>query len=77
MLSHYLEGELDRVDQVVKVVGIVNGEPDFRGHGKVIDGCSNLLVEVLGDRAKHARTCTGAGSLPAVVTCEMIVRCKD
>ena len=76
-LSHYLGGNLDRVDQVIKVVGIVNGVPDFRGHGKVIDGCSNLLVEVLGDRGKHARTCTGTGSLPAAVTCEMIVRCKD
>lgn len=76
-LSHYLDGDLDRVDQVIKVVGIVNGEPEFRGHGKVVNGCSDLLVEVLGDRGKHARTCTGAGSLPAAVTCEMVVRVKD
>jgi len=75
-LSHYLDGNLDRVDQVIKVVGIVNGTPDFRGHGAVVNGCSNLLVEVLGDRGKHARTCTGAGSLPAAVTIEMIVRVK-
>merc|ERR1711968_370469 len=70
-LSHYLDGNLDKVDQVIKVVGIVNGEPDFRGHGKVINGCSDVLVEVLGDRGRHARTCTGSGSLPAAVTCEM------
>jgi enamine deaminase RidA (YjgF/YER057c/UK114 family) len=76
-LSHYLDGELDRVDQVIKVVGIVNGTPDFRGHGKVVNGCSDLLVEVLGERGKHARTCTGSGSLPAAVTCEMVVRVKD
>ena len=45
-LSHYLDGNLDRVDQVIKVVGIVNGVPEFRGHGKVVNGCSDLLVEV-------------------------------
>jgi enamine deaminase RidA (YjgF/YER057c/UK114 family) len=76
-VSHYVDGDLDRVDQVIKVVGIVNGTPDFRGHGKVINGASNMLVEVLGDRGRHARTCTGAGSLPAAVTVEMIVRIKD
>ena len=37
-LSHYCEGDLDRVDQVIKVTGIVNGVPDFREHGKVVDG---------------------------------------
>ena len=46
---------------MIKVVGIVNGTPDFRGHGKVINGTSDLLVEVLGDRGRHARTCTGSG----------------
>jgi len=76
-LSHYCEGDLDRVDQVIKVVGIVNGVSDFIGHGKVVNGCSDVLVEVLGDRGRHARTCTGSGSLPAVVTCEMVVRLKD
>lgn len=75
-LSHYLDGNLDRVDQVIKIEGIVNGTPDFKGHGKVINGCSDLLVEVLEERGKHARTCTGAGSLPAAVTCDMIVRVK-
>ena len=58
------------------MVGIVNGEPDWRGHGKVVNGCSDVLVEVLGDRGRHARTCTGSGSLPAAVTCEMVVRIR-
>ena len=76
-VSHYVDGDLDKVDQVIKVVGIVNGTPDFKGHGKVVNGASDMLVEVLGDRGKHARTCTGAGSLPAAVTVEMIVRVKE
>mmetsp|Transcript_53958 Transcript_53958/g.126080 ORF Transcript_53958/g.126080 Transcript_53958/m.126080 type:complete len:87 (+) Transcript_53958:337-597(+) len=58
------------------MTGIVNAEPDFKGHGKVINGCSDLLVEALGDRGRHACTCQGSGSLPAALTCEMIVRIK-
>ena len=76
-ISHYCDGDLDKVDQMVKVVGIVNGDPDFIGHGKVINGASDMFVECLGDRGKHARTCTGAGSLPAAVTIECIVRLKE
>jgi len=76
-MSHYLDGDLDRVDQVIKLVGIVNGTSDFRGHGKVINGASDVLVEVLGDRGRHARTCTGSGSLPAAVTVECVVRIRD
>ena len=68
---------MDKVDQVVKVVGIVNGTSDLIGHGKVINGASDMFVEVLGDRGKHARTCTGAGSLPAAVTVECVVRLKE
>ena len=73
-LSHYLDGNLDRVEQVIKVTGFVNGVDDFIGHGKVVDGCSNMLVEVLGERGKHARSCVGTGSLPAAVSMEMSVR---
>ena len=76
-VSHYCDGDLDKVDQMIKVVGIVNGTPDFIGHGKVVNGASDMFVEVLGDRGRHARTCTGAGSLPAAVTVECIVRLKD
>jgi enamine deaminase RidA (YjgF/YER057c/UK114 family) len=51
---------------------MVNGSPDFADHGKVIDGCSDLLVEVLGpDRGSHARASVGMGSLPAQITVEI------
>jgi len=75
--SHYLDGDLDRIDQVIKLTGIVNGVPDFQGHGKVVDGASDMFFEVLGDRGKHARTCIGAGSCPAAVTVEVVIRIKD
>lgn len=76
-VNHYVDGDLDKVDQVIKVVGIVNGTTNFIGHGKVVNGASDMLVEVLGDRGRHARTCMGAGSCPAAVTVEMIVRLKE
>jgi len=76
-LSHYVGGDLDRVDQVVKVTGIVNGTPGFQGHGSVANGASDMLFECLGERGRHARTCLGAGSCPAAVTVEMIVRVKE
>jgi len=57
-------GELSRVEAVVKLLGVVNAEPDFADHPKVINGCSDLLVEVLGDAGRHARSAVGMGSLP-------------
>jgi enamine deaminase RidA (YjgF/YER057c/UK114 family) len=64
-------GSLDRVD-VIKVLGMVNAAPDFAEHGKVIDGCSDLLVEVLGEeRGSHARASVGMGSLPGQITVEI------
>jgi enamine deaminase RidA (YjgF/YER057c/UK114 family) len=57
-------GELDRIEAVVKLLGMVNAEPDFGDHPKVINGCSDLLVEVLGDAGRHARSAVGMGSLP-------------
>ena len=75
-LSHYCDGDLDKVDQVIKVTGIVNGVPDFQAHGQVVNGCSDMLFEIFGDRGRHARTCIGAGSCPAAVTMEMTVRLK-
>jgi enamine deaminase RidA (YjgF/YER057c/UK114 family) len=66
----YCDGDLDQVVQVIKLVGYVNGEPNFQGHGKVVNGASDMLVEVLGDRGKHARSCIGMGSSPAAVTVE-------
>jgi enamine deaminase RidA (YjgF/YER057c/UK114 family) len=57
-------GDLARVEAVVKLLGMVNAEPDFADHPKVINGCSDLLVDVLGDAGRHARSAVGMGSLP-------------
>lgn len=57
-------GELGRIEAVVKLLGMVNAEPDFSDHPKVINGCSDLLVEVLGEAGRHARSAVGVGSLP-------------
>jgi enamine deaminase RidA (YjgF/YER057c/UK114 family) len=54
-------GELSGIDAVVKVLSMVNAEPDFTDHPKVINGCSDLLVEVLGDTGRHARSVVGTG----------------
>jgi NAD(P)H dehydrogenase (quinone) len=57
-------GDFSRLRRVVKVFGMVNATPDFVNHTEVINGCSDLLVEVLGDRGEHARSAIGVGSLP-------------
>ena len=64
-------GGLDRVTRVVKLLGMVNAAPDFTAHPKVINGCSDLFVEVLGDRGRHARSAVGVGSLPENITVEI------
>jgi len=57
-------GGFERVQRVVKVFGMVNATPDFTSHTEVINGCSDLLVAVLGERGEHARSAIGVGSLP-------------
>jgi enamine deaminase RidA (YjgF/YER057c/UK114 family) len=57
-------GELSRIESVIKLLGMVNAEPGFADHPKVINGCSDLLVEVLGEAGRHARSAVGMGSLP-------------
>lgn len=64
-------GNLDRVKRVVKIVGFVNAVPEFERHPEVINGCSDLLVEVLGERGVHARSSIGVGSLPNNITVEI------
>jgi enamine deaminase RidA (YjgF/YER057c/UK114 family) len=64
-------GDLSRIEAVVKLLGMVNAEPDFADHPKIINGCSDLLVEVLGDAGKHARSAIGVGSLPNRMTVEI------
>ena len=72
-------GELSRVEAVAKVTGMVNAEADFTDHAKVINGCSELLVEVLGEAGYHARSAVGMGSLPfgVMVEIEAIVIVRD
>jgi enamine deaminase RidA (YjgF/YER057c/UK114 family) len=57
-------GELSRIEAVVKLLGMVNAEPNFADHPKVINGCSDLLVDTLGEAGRHARSAVGMGSLP-------------
>lgn len=64
-------GSLDRVTQVVKLLGLVNGAPEFGEHPRVINGCSDLFVEVFGEKGRHARSAMGAGSLPRNMTVEI------
>jgi enamine deaminase RidA (YjgF/YER057c/UK114 family) len=63
-------GSLDKVE-VLKVFGMVNGVPDFADQPKVINGCSDLFVAVLGERGRHARSAIGMGSLPNNMTVEI------
>ena len=66
-------GSLDKVKRVVKVLGMVNAVPEFEDHPRVINGCSDLFVQVLGDRGKHARSAVGMGSLPMGIPVEIEV----
>ncbi len=68
-------GSLDRVKRVVKLLGMVNSTPDFGDQPRVINGASDLLVDVFGERGRHARSAVGMGSLPMgiAVEIEMIV----
>lgn len=72
-------GNLNRVKRIVKVLGMVNATPEFTDQPKVINGYSDLMVEVFGERGKHARSAVGMGSLPGnmAVEVEMIVEIQD
>lgn len=64
-------GDLDRINRVVKVLGMVNGVPEFADQPKVINGCSDLFVEVFGDKGRHTRSAVGMGSLPGNIAVEI------
>lgn len=72
-------GELSRVRRVVKLLGMVNSAPDFGDHPRVINGASDLLVELFGERGRHARSAVGMASLPngIPVEIEMIVEVES
>ncbi|MCK5794680.1 MAG: RidA family protein [Anaerolineales bacterium] len=72
-------GDLNRVVRIVKVLGMVNADPEFTDHSKVVNGFSDLMVEVFGERGKHARAAVGMSSLPLGFACEveMVVQVRE
>ena len=64
-------GSLDRVDYIVKLLGMVNAVPDFNDSPKVINGCSDLFVEVFGEAGRHARSAVGNVMLPNQISVEI------
>ena len=66
-----LDGDIDRLVRVVKLTGFVNSTPDFADQPKVINGCSDFLVEALGDAGRHSRSAVSAGALPLGVAVEI------
>lgn len=71
-------GSLNKVKRIVKILGMVNCTENFTDQPKVINGCSDLMVEVFGDKGKHARSSVGMNALPGniAVEIEMIVEVK-
>ena len=65
------DGDLDRVVRVVKITGFVNSTPDFTDQPEVVNGASNLLVEVLGDAGRHARSAVSAAAQPRGVAVDI------
>ncbi len=72
-------GSLDRIEQVLKINGYVASAPGFNDQPKVLDAASDLLVEIFGERGRHARAAVGVAELPrnAAVEIEMIVAFRD
>ncbi len=64
-------GSLDRVEVILKVLGMVNAVPSFTDHPKVINGCTDLFVAVFGDSGRPARSAVGMGSLPGNIAVEV------
>lgn len=64
-------GDLDLIVRIVKVSGMVNATPDFTEPPAVVNGCSDMLVEILGERGRHTRSAFGVASLPGGVSVEV------
>jgi enamine deaminase RidA (YjgF/YER057c/UK114 family) len=71
-----LAGDLDKVERIIKVTGFVSSAPGFNGQPGVVNGASELLAQIFGDKGAHARSAVGVGELPLNVPCEveMIVK---
>ncbi|NWQ41680.1 RidA family protein [Bacillus sp. EB106-08-02-XG196] len=78
VVKHEL-GDLSKVKRVVKILGFVNSTPNFTDHPKVMNGSSDLLVEVFGEKGRHGRSAVGMAQLPHnnVVEVEMILEVED
>ena len=72
-------GDLDKVSRVLKVVGMVNSAPGFGDQARVVDGASDLFVDLFGDQGRHARSAPGMGALPGgtAVIVECVVEVRD
>jgi len=64
-------GDLSKVKRIIRVTGMVNSSSDFTEHPSVVNGCSDLLVEVFGERGKHTRAAVGMNSLPSNIAVEI------
>lgn len=78
-INHATGGDLSKVKRIVRVFGMVNSAPDFNEQHKVINGCSDLLVDVFGEKGKHARAAVGMVSLPInlSVEIEMVIEVEE
>jgi enamine deaminase RidA (YjgF/YER057c/UK114 family) len=72
-MKEALGGDLDRVEAIIKVLGMVNAAPDFEEHPSVVNGCSDLFVEVFAEAGRHARSAVGMSSLPGGIPVEIEV----
>jgi enamine deaminase RidA (YjgF/YER057c/UK114 family) len=72
-------GELNKVEAVLKVLGMVNAAPEFAHHPKVINGCSDVLITAFGDAGRHVRSAVGMASLPhgMMVEIEAVLLVRD
>jgi enamine deaminase RidA (YjgF/YER057c/UK114 family) len=76
-IHHALDGDLSRVEQVLKLTGFVKGADDFGAHGAVINACSEVFIEAFGpDRGVGVRVCSGPGSLIGAVSCDVELRVR-
>lgn len=78
-VHHRALGSLDRVERIIKVFGMVNCAPSFTDTPAVIDGCSDLLVEIFGEAGRHTRSAVGLAELPfdIAVEIELVARIRS
>jgi enamine deaminase RidA (YjgF/YER057c/UK114 family) len=70
-ISHIVADDIERVARIVRLGGFVNSMPDFFEQPKIVNGCSDLMVNVFGDKGRHARTAIGTNVLPMNVAVEV------